>query len=1313
MKKTPNILPTYYKSLGTKIFRDTTALPFADGGPLNDRNIKGDLLPSVYASALGRYYSNGGKFLTAGGEFHKIYKNPEGDIIVNHPKEDKGKWDTINLTEKSGANTISEGVDATKQWHAENPNSYANGGMLKRADGSYSKRGLWDNIRANAGSGKEPTKDMLAQERKINNNYAEGGQLGPGDCGPGLRWDEATQSCVPATIIVEDENDPRYLEYLERQRLYEYSQLPNHVVKQMIVSDLAKNYIAKAEEPFNAKEEAEFYTKNFDDPEYTNDLVGPFGSAASKRTLTPEEFAAWKQSIPREALMGEYAAGKLADLTSKYPPSKYEIRESEIDTPWNYHIQQTDDQKKWTSPKTNFLEDKINREALRKVYPNLSDEQIDKWVIESRTQPSYISNTIDPRTNSSEWILGPGQMETISYEEGNSESTFVPKKFPEFNPPPTFTDPDTKVKGYYPEYMAETFGKNYTYLPIWDAPIPVEIETPPVVPTAKEAPVEEFTGPQYNTPGYKMSLPSYYLAHHNSSQLIPHARLTRSIQDNVVTRPGAKLVQKITGYDPAAIEGYYNEEGEFVPGEIARAQEEGRRIKFDGLSNIKDLKAQREYNAAFNEYEKAQQENSNTEQYIEKKTYADGGQLGPGDPPNWKHPNLSPERIAALKALHGDNIFGNVNPNDLLLYDLNKDLVDNAIEFKSFLDPTAKVSNKYVDESLTKDLKIRMSKQGYGLDTKTGNYFKIPDEVLKAIQEPEDDFIPIGPPGRIDIPKRDIIRFDNSTTPAPEYDAPGYYRDYPAITWQHHNSNQLIPHARPRLTEVRVPGLGAAVVQKITGYNKPAVEGYEDEEGNWIPGEIEKAEQEGRRINFQGANSLKDRKAQEEYNAAFDAYEEDQKVRKLYGQLAKNMFLPAAQHANGGQLKPDYSLPEDSFQQGGRGLKNSVYASSMGQYPANYAEGGAMNQYPDGGSIYTYAKRPGSYYQKDSAGNWFISNKGTGGQYVPIDDPSGQRTAALNKGAVVTMANPTPDKYSKVTPSYNKSGMVQSVAGRTEAERQPVQDEIAGQQFAQNMERDYAEATKNQLPQHEQPLVPQDWMWSIPTGLKTVGQLAALRIPYTGMTLGTAANTAGAIHGATQIPERVQDWQDVSAGNKTWQEALIKSMGTGLELGTGALEIGKGINMYKFNPTGTSLAGGEASRIIQPGVITNPTTGLKQYGNTTLMDYVNLPVKRSLNSSYADASLLPEDQIPYLLPKEELVKRYPWQYMSKDQEILESFKPNLKVPQRPYEIPASHTTQEDIMARALGKPLPTRVSKASLEPKIYYDLNGNVIKKPQ
>lgn len=41
--------------------------------------------------------------------------------------------------------------------------------LLKRKDGSYSPRGLWDNIRANRGSGKKPTKAMKEAKDKINN----------------------------------------------------------------------------------------------------------------------------------------------------------------------------------------------------------------------------------------------------------------------------------------------------------------------------------------------------------------------------------------------------------------------------------------------------------------------------------------------------------------------------------------------------------------------------------------------------------------------------------------------------------------------------------------------------------------------------------------------------------------------------------------------------------------------------------------------------------------------------------------------------------------------------------------------------------------------------------------------------------------------------------------------------------------------------------------------------------------------------------------------------------------------------------------
>ena len=39
--------------------------------------------------------------------------------------------------------------------------------MLKRKDGSVSQRGLYDNMRANEGSGKKPTTEMLKQEKKI------------------------------------------------------------------------------------------------------------------------------------------------------------------------------------------------------------------------------------------------------------------------------------------------------------------------------------------------------------------------------------------------------------------------------------------------------------------------------------------------------------------------------------------------------------------------------------------------------------------------------------------------------------------------------------------------------------------------------------------------------------------------------------------------------------------------------------------------------------------------------------------------------------------------------------------------------------------------------------------------------------------------------------------------------------------------------------------------------------------------------------------------------------------------------------------
>jgi len=71
-----------------------------------------------------------------------------------------GRWEGQNAAKKAAPKKkMMSGGKLTK----------AKGGkeMIKRADGSVSQRGLWDNIRANKGSGKKPTAQMLKQEKKI------------------------------------------------------------------------------------------------------------------------------------------------------------------------------------------------------------------------------------------------------------------------------------------------------------------------------------------------------------------------------------------------------------------------------------------------------------------------------------------------------------------------------------------------------------------------------------------------------------------------------------------------------------------------------------------------------------------------------------------------------------------------------------------------------------------------------------------------------------------------------------------------------------------------------------------------------------------------------------------------------------------------------------------------------------------------------------------------------------------------------------------------------------------------------------------
>jgi hypothetical protein len=190
-------LISYYAKKGGKIpqanFTNYSGTQMYGTGGNFDYN-----LPSMKYSQTpsGQAYKNGGT----------IHINPANKGKFNATKARTGK-STEELTHSSNPVTKKRAVFAQNaaKWKHENGGpllvgnqhvamggslkmydeggalnvAYGNGGMIKRADGSYSQRGLWDNIRANAGSGKEPTKEMLQQERKITSKYKNGGMINP------------------------------------------------------------------------------------------------------------------------------------------------------------------------------------------------------------------------------------------------------------------------------------------------------------------------------------------------------------------------------------------------------------------------------------------------------------------------------------------------------------------------------------------------------------------------------------------------------------------------------------------------------------------------------------------------------------------------------------------------------------------------------------------------------------------------------------------------------------------------------------------------------------------------------------------------------------------------------------------------------------------------------------------------------------------------------------------------------------------------------------------------------------------------------
>jgi hypothetical protein len=196
------------------------------------------------------------------------------------------------------------------------------------------------------------------------------------------------------------------------------------------------------------------------------------------------------------------------------------------------------------------------------------------------------------------------------------------------------------------------------------------------------------------------------------------------------------------------------------------------------------------------------------------------------------------------------------------------------------------------------------------------DYYQKPNKIILGYDK-EDEPIEMQPlkPSlinqQLDLgPREDMIEEDLNLPP--EYEMPGYeyYRPYLDVDSPHQNAYAkwwTKPFRNKYSWEKTIATKPIAkYIQNSTGYDKKKMEGYENKEGIPVLGEVERAEQEGRRIQFTGANSTYDLKRQKKYNKAYDEYEKIIKQKELQRKFIESQMGLSAYFKNGGDVSSEF-----------------------------------------------------------------------------------------------------------------------------------------------------------------------------------------------------------------------------------------------------------------------------------------------------------------------------------------------------------------------------------------------------------------------
>lgn len=327
-------------------------------------------------------------------------------------------------------------------------------------------------------------------------------------CGTGMQWDPISSTCVPIPrpTIVQDYDDPRYQRYLEQDNLYRYSLLDNFNQRNdlMPADVLLGDFSAwdRDRQEFKSYEPNEEYPYFWDD----DDSTGPYGSQAIENYISKSELRDFINApqFPYLVGMGAWELDEGKDILKKYPPAGYHTYDEYGSSPFTHTFDinkgtRYGSNRHWTQPSTAFVEDEIDREALKQVYPLMTDADIDEHIANTRKAPAYITNYYDPYYNSYQY----GQRfsnQIPKTEDGLFDKTYQITRSDINDPDNYYPHGMGPRKAYLQESETDEIYRSGEYLPVWGPPkerydyIP-KLEIKPIEPVEDEIIPVDYTPP--------------------------------------------------------------------------------------------------------------------------------------------------------------------------------------------------------------------------------------------------------------------------------------------------------------------------------------------------------------------------------------------------------------------------------------------------------------------------------------------------------------------------------------------------------------------------------------------------------------------------------------------------------------------------------------------------------------------------------------------------------------------------------------------------------------------------------------------------